>query len=168
MTEGFCCCVLQYLGIIKDFLVWVTFCVSGDKKKKKRFCNVYYSPWKWKPFTLHVALLGDFAMSSHLYSPEKVFLKSLCAAKDSVCTFLKMSQTRCWLTFNGQHMLMEVWINSEMPLFRYLKLTRTKVNSCLWVQIGEGQQSKSPLLAQGNHHLSVDRRQKGISMFPCL
>lgn len=89
----------------------------GLRGQEKDFA-MYISLWRWKPFTLHVALLGDFAMSSHLCSPEKVFLKDLYPAKDSGGTFLKMSQTLHRMTLSEQHMLMEDWINSEMPLVR--------------------------------------------------
>lgn len=70
--------------------------------KEKDFA-MYISLRRWKPFTLHVVLLGDFAMSSHLCSPEKVFLKGLYPAKDSGGTFLKMSQTLHRMTLSEQH-----------------------------------------------------------------
>jgi len=79
---------------------------------------MYISLQRWKPFTLCVALLADFAMSSHLCSPEKVFLKGLYPAKDSDGTFLTMSQTPHRMTLSKQQMLMEDWINSEMLLVR--------------------------------------------------
>lgn len=43
---------------------------------------MYISMQRWKPFTLNVALLADFALSSHLCSVEKVFLKGLYPPKD--------------------------------------------------------------------------------------
>lgn len=130
---------------------------------------MYISLWRWKPFTLHVALLGDFAMSSHLCSPEKVFLKGLYPAKDSGGTFLKMSQTLHKMTLSVQHMLMDDWINSEMPLVRWPKLPSMKLNSWLQIQVREGKWTKITLVAlMDDHRLSVDRGQKGISMFQTL
>lgn len=79
---------------------------------------MYISLRRWKPFTLHVALLGDFAISSHLCFPEKVFLKGFYPAKDSGGTSLKMSQTLHRMTLSEHNKLMEDFINSEMPLGR--------------------------------------------------
>lgn len=53
----------------------------GLWEQEKDFA-MYISMQRWKSFTSNVALLGDFAMSSHLCSPEKVFLKDLYPAKD--------------------------------------------------------------------------------------
>lgn len=130
---------------------------------------MYTSLWRWKPFTLHAALLRDSARSKHLCSPEKVFLKGLYPTKDSGGTFLKMSRTLRRMTLSKQHMLMQDWINSELPLVTWLTLPPMKVNLCLQIQVREGEWTKITLAAlMDDHCLPLDRGQKGTSMYHSL